>query len=229
VGVLARVLEAAGIATVGLSLVRRQAERVAAPRFLHCEFPLGRPLGRPDDPDFQTDVIRRAFALLARTDVPVLEDHPDTIVDEADDAASCTLPPRLDPGLHPAVDEAQALRPAYHRQLERAGGRTALGRVAGPDGIGPLVGKMVALAGGSSLAEVDLDADSVRAAAQDIRAFYEEASLALAGHVPAARRAETWFYGATETGRVIRAAATALREAGEDRLVWYYLLPGNQA
>ena len=127
-------------------MIRRQAENIKAPRFLHCEFPLGRPLGKPRDAEFQTDVIRRAFALLERSDVPVIEDHPQVIEDEAEQAAACTLPPRHNPDLHPAVDEAQALRPAYNRTVEAADGRTAVGRVAGPDEIGDLVQRFVTLA-----------------------------------------------------------------------------------
>ena len=227
-GVLARVLEEAGIATVGLSLVRRQAENIKAPRFLHCQFPLGRPLGKPGDPDFQTEVIRRAFSLLDRDDVPVIEDHPDVIDDEADHAASCSLPPRHDPDVHPAVDEAEALRPAYRRQLEAAGGRTAVGRVANADDIGDLVGRFVTLADTGSLDAAGLDADSVRAAGQDIRAYYEEAGLALSDHVPAARQLESWFYQQTLTGPIVRAAAAALEAAGEERNTWYYMLPGSQ-
>lgn len=227
-GVLARILEQAGIATVGLSLVRRQAENIKAPRFLHCEFPLGRPLGKPGDSEFQTDVIRRAFSLLDRNDVPVIEDHPDVIGDEADQAASCTLPPRHDPNIHPAVDEAQALRPAYNRQLEAAGGRTAVGRVAGPDNIGDLILKFVALADTVTMETAGFDADTVRAAGQDIRAYYEEAGLALSDHVPAARQLESWFYQQTHTGPIIQAAAAALEAAGEDRNTWYYMLPGSQ-
>ena len=226
---LARVFEAAGMATVGISLVRRQAENIKAPRFLHCEFPLGRPLGKPGDAPFQTDVIRRAFALLDRTDVPVIEDHPDVIDDEADEAASCLVPPRLDPTLHPAIDEALALRPAYNRQLAAANGRTAMGRVGGPDQIAELVGQMIRIASGDSLADAGFNDDSVRAASQDIRAYYEEAALALSDHVPAARQVETWLYQSTETGAVIRAAAVALRTAGVAQAVWYSLLPGNQA
>ena len=52
VGVLARVFEEAGMATTSLSLIREQAENIKAPRFLHCEFPLGRPLGKPGDAEF---------------------------------------------------------------------------------------------------------------------------------------------------------------------------------
>ena len=226
---LARVFEAADIATVGISIVRRQAENVKAPRFLHCEFPLGRPLGRPNDAPFQLDVIRRAFSLLSRSDVPIIEDYPIVIDDEADEPASCVLPPRLDLALHPAVDEALGLRPAYNRQLLSTGGRTAMGRVGGPDQIGALVARMVQLAEGATLEDVGFDADSVRAAGQDIRAYYVEAALALADHVPAARQVETWIYTQTETGRIIRAASRALKEGGAEQSTWYYLLPGNQA
>lgn len=225
---LARVLEEAGIATVGLSLVRRQAENIKAPRFLHCEFPLGRPLGKPLDRAFQTDVIRRAFALLGRSDVPVIEDHPDVIEDQTDVPATCTLPPRHDPDAHAAVDEALGLRPAYNRQLVAADGRTAVGRVGGPDEIGGLIEKMVLLAEHGDLIAVGWDALSVRAAAQDIRAYYEEAGLALSDHVPGARQLESWFYSLTETGPVINAVSNALKAAGEERETWYYMLPGTQ-
>jgi hypothetical protein len=228
VGVLARVFEEAGIATVGLSLVRRQAERIKAPRFLHCEFPLGRPLGRPADPEFQTDVIRRAFALLPRGDVPVIEDHPEVIEDETEEPATCPMPPRHDPGVHPAVDEALGLRPAYNRQREAADGRTAVGRIAGPDGIAALIARFVALAENADLAAAGFDADGVRAASQDVRAYYEEAALALADHVPGARQIESWFYAKTQTGAVIRAAAQSLKAAGVEQDIWYYMLPGSQ-
>ena len=227
-GVLARVLEEAGLATVGISLVRPQAVTTRAPRFLHVDFPLGRPLGRPGDPDFQRDVIRRALALLPRTDVPVLVDHPETIDDEADEPAACPLPLRHDPTLHPAIDEALALRPAYRRHVDGADGRTAFGRVASLDTLADVIAAFVELSAGRSLESIGWDAATARAAAQDVRAYYEEAGLALAGHVPAARRLETWFFHHTEAGAVVREAAAALRRAGADRSTWYYLLPGNQ-
>ena len=52
--VLAHVLEAHGIATVALVPLGRVAERMQPPRTLVCEFPLGRPLGRPARPDVST-------------------------------------------------------------------------------------------------------------------------------------------------------------------------------
>ena len=84
-------------------------------------------LGKPSDPDFQHDVLRRAFALLDADHGPVLVDHPVTIIAD-DTAVSCTLPPRFDPTLAPAVDEANGLRRAYDRSRQRRG-VTSVGRV----------------------------------------------------------------------------------------------------
>ena len=129
---LAHVFEAAGLATIVLSSIRPVAEKMRPPRALHCEFPLGRPLGKPLDSAFQHDVLKRAFALLDRSEGPVLEDHPEVIQSAGVEALSCRLPPRHDPDLPASVDEAQALRPAYDRAVAAAG-RTSVGRVIGPD------------------------------------------------------------------------------------------------
>ena len=131
---LAHVFEAAGLATVVLSAIRPVAEKMAPPRALHCEFPLGRPLGQPRDAEYQHRVLADAFALLERPSGPLLEDFPDTI-ESADEAPlACALPPRYDPDLPAAVDEAKGLRSAYDRALA-ASGRTSVGRAVGPDAI----------------------------------------------------------------------------------------------
>ncbi len=65
VGLLAGVLEAAGIATVCLALLRRVAERVGIPRALAVPFSFGRPLGG-HGPAVQHRVIAQALALLTR-------------------------------------------------------------------------------------------------------------------------------------------------------------------
>ena len=80
--VLAHVFEQAGLATVGISLVRGQAESAKPPRMLNVDFPLGRPLGKPNDAKFQTSVLMAMFGLLERTDVPILEDFPGSIEDQ---------------------------------------------------------------------------------------------------------------------------------------------------
>jgi hypothetical protein len=226
VGTLGHVLEAEGLATVGLSLVRGQIERTHPPRALHCEFPLGRPLGRPGDAAFQRRVLMAAFSLLERPSGPVLEEFPEAIVDEADQPLACPLPPRLDPSVPAAVDEVLGLRPAYDRAVAKSG-RTVVGRVVDVDGVAWSVAAFVRIAAGEPWESVGLPG-SPPEVVLDIRAYYEEAALALSEHVPAARAAESWLYRTTATGRVMREAQAKMREAGAPPPVWFYLLPVSQ-
>jgi len=217
------------MATVGISLVRTSAVAIKAPRFLHCEFPLGRPLGKPGDADFQREVLQTAFALLERNDVPVLEDFPEQIEDDHGEAAACALPPPLDTNLHPAVDEALGLRPAYKRQVAASSGRTAVGRYVTEQDVPDAIAKLIEIADGASLDEADLDGDQVRALCQDVRAYYEEAGVALSEHVPGARQVETWFFKETAAGQLTLAAAKQLEDAGVERNIWHYMRPLTQA
>ena len=73
VGLIQRAIEHRGIATVSLSLLREITEKVRPPRALFVPYPLGYPLGAPNDQALQTRIMLAAFALLARTDCPVLE------------------------------------------------------------------------------------------------------------------------------------------------------------
>lgn len=224
--VLAHVLERAGLATVGISLVRQQAVNVAPPRILHCEFPLGRPLGKPGDAEFQRDVIMRAFALLDRTDVPIIEDHPEVIADLSGPPDSCPLPPRHDPDLAPAIDEAQGLRNAYDRNLERYG-RTAMGRIAGPDGIAELIQVLLDIEAGTPPEDLGYDDPKIVALGQDVRAYYEEAGMQLAGP-SGARELENWFYTVTEAGQLVRRVRDVLREGDDHKLAGGYVAPMSQ-
>ena len=230
-GVLANVFEKAGLSTVGLSLIRGQAESSKAPRMLHVEFPLGRPLGTPSDAAFQTEVLRTAFALLDRNDSPFIVDYPEVIDDVADEPASCPMPPRHDPDLHPAVDEARGISDAYQRNVE-ATGRTVLGRVTTPnaDGVVALIEKMIRLEAGETPADVGFAGGEAIAAGQDIRAYYEEAGLQLAENVVGARALESWFYDITEAGQLIRRAQKVMKEQGTaDDFTVQYILPMSQA
>lgn len=72
VGLVQAALERAGITTVSLSLLREVARVLKPPRALFVPFPMGFPLGAPNDVALQQRVIAAALALLARNDVPVL-------------------------------------------------------------------------------------------------------------------------------------------------------------
>lgn len=216
-------LEAHGLSTVMISLVRGTTERLRPPRALHCEFPLGRPLGRPRDPGFQHSVLDAAFALLARAAGPVLEDFPEQIEDEAEIPVACTVPPRTSTGRHPAAEEALAYRPAYERQLARSG-RTLVGRVIGPDDVPQAVEHFLVLAEARRW-EPNLLPGTPAEVAMDVRAYYEEAAVELSATVPAARSVEAWFFRETLTGRLLLAAQSALRIQGEPRDVWLGVAP----
>jgi len=223
---LAHVFEAAGLATVVFSSIREVAEKMKPPRALHCQFPLGRPLGRPQDEAFQHSVLAAGFALLTRASGPVLEDYPETI-ESADEAPlACPLPARFDANLHPAVDEVQALRGAYNRAVA-ASGRTSVGRIVGADGIAEAVAAMVKIAEGTAWNEAGLPGDPIRSA-HDIRSYYEELAVELAEGPPGPWAAERWFYDVTEAGRAVIAARRAMKEAEAPFPLWFYMAPGSR-
>lgn len=66
-GLVAGVLEQAGIATVVLSCLAEVTEQVEPPRWIDLPYPLGHPLGRPDDPDHQRHILESAIQLLTRS------------------------------------------------------------------------------------------------------------------------------------------------------------------
>ena len=168
------------------------------------------------------------FGLLERTDVPVLEDFAQSIQDQSGEAPdSCPLPPRHNPGLPAAIDEARGLRNAYDRNLEATGGRTLVGRIAGVEGIVGLIEQLIEIENGSSLADVGWDPMTTIAVGQDIRAYYEEAGLQLANNT-GARQLETWFYHQTETGQLIRRVRDLMKERREDGTAVTYIAPMTQ-
>jgi hypothetical protein len=219
---LAHVFEAEGIATVVLAAIGEHAERVHPPRALYCEFPLGRPLGRPGDAELQRRVLEAAFALLERSDGPVLETFPESIHAEGEGALACPLPPRVDPSLHPAVDEARALRSAFERTLSAAEGRTAVGRAVDAERVPDVLAALARITDGTSWKEAGLPGNPI-AASLDVRAYYEEASLA--SRLPAAWQSERWFFEQTEGGKLLLAARAALREQGAPQPLWFFMAP----
>ena len=115
--------------TTGISLVRENAESMRPPRSLWVSFPLGYPLGVPNDAQFQHRVIAAALNLLERGRGPVLEDYP---VD-APEVSRETVP--ACPVSFPNVDnntnwqarltsELSSLKPWYELGRRRRGGRT---------------------------------------------------------------------------------------------------------
>jgi hypothetical protein len=65
VSLVAAEIEHAGIPTVVQVFLREAAEKLRPPRALWVPFDHGYPLGEPDNPALQVDVLRQTFALLS--------------------------------------------------------------------------------------------------------------------------------------------------------------------
>ena len=223
---LAHVFEAAGLSTVVITPMRFIAEKMKTPRSLYVEFPLGLPLGKPRDAEFQHSVLRAAFALLERREGPVLEDFPETIQSKDGEPLVCSLPPRYDPDLHPAIDEAKALRAAYDRAVA-ANGRTTVGRVITADEIPAALEKFLRIADGEPWDQHGFDGP-LMFVAHDIRAYYEELVFEIADSAFEAWGAERWFYEKTEAGKLILEVSSKMKETKAPVMEWYMLAPGSR-
>ncbi len=223
---LAHVFEAEGLATIALGSQRNQIANTAPPRGLWCDFPLGRPLGKPGDAEFQHRVLAHAFALLEATG-PVFETFAESIADDGTEVLACPLPPRHDANAHPAVDEARGLRAAYDRAVSRYGNRVGAGRVVDADHITDAIEAFARVADGTDWKQAAIPGIPARVA-QDIRGYYETAALGLADHVPGAWAGTRWFFDRTEGGKTVTAAREAMRVAGVKQSVWFYMTPGDR-
>ncbi|MBI4251052.1 MAG: hypothetical protein HY618_01200 [Candidatus Tectomicrobia bacterium] len=69
-GLVARAIEAAGVPTVSVSIVKEITLQVRPPRALFLRWPLGHPLGEPGRPAQQRQVMLDALGLLETAAAP---------------------------------------------------------------------------------------------------------------------------------------------------------------
>ena len=69
-GLIARIVEAAGIPTISISLTKELTLAVGVPRAIFLKWPLGHPLGEPDRPAQQRTVIYVALHTLLTAQAP---------------------------------------------------------------------------------------------------------------------------------------------------------------
>ena len=197
---------------------------MAPPRGLFCDFPLGRPLGIPNDAAFQHRVLARALGLL-ESDGPTVQDFGESIEDTASEVLVCPLPARHDPDAHPAVDEARGLRAAYDRAVAKHGNRAGAARLLDADAVPAAIESFIRVAEGVPWKEAGIPGVPARVS-HDIRGYYEMAAMEIVGHTPAAWTGYRWFRDETQTGAVIKAAQKSIRESGvKNDALWRFLLP----
>lgn len=240
-GALAHYIEDEGVATTGISLVRENTERLRPPRFLWVPFELGRPFGAPDDPEFQTKVLRATLALLERPGPPpILDDFPDNAPgDGPTDMTGWSCPISFPPPegtdqpalLARILDEISNLTP-WQALATETRGRTGLG--AARMGIERSARFLHALwAGGGSTDNPSTTlslGQTFRGASEDMKTFYMEAATARPGRVTSRELAD-WFWGQTSAGELLLALHPVGLEsvdAGVRRVALGQLIPRAQ-
>jgi len=219
--VIARVLEEEGLATVSIALVKEHAAKVKPPRALFVPFPYGYPLGKPDDPEFQHQVIAAAFSLLEGPEGPVLVDFPEeTGITALPQASEVEM---LAPILEDPANEVTALRPFYERWVESRQDRTSVGVSGIPQRrFRGMIRFLQSYARGEETdlpqrpPEISLP-QFVRYCVDDLKAFYYEARLT---QRPESTEPEihTWFWGDTAAGQLVADIARQMKDTEDPAL-----------
>ena len=217
-------LEERGFSTVALAAVRAQAERTRPPRALWTSAVLGRPVGEPDDAEFQTRVVKVALALLERSDGPViledfpddppgLIDAPDWVAPEMTEAAVFSTPGAWREAF---ATELRSLMPVWRAAQVRFG-RTSVGLSFQPPEEWPVFAATTLDGGLPVVPALETTALSVRFLCDDIKALYGEAAQA-SGPKPSANQVDTWFWRHTVAGGMLRALRVVAMESENNGL-----------
>jgi hypothetical protein len=217
--VLARTLEAAGLATVSVSLVREHTVKVLPPRALWVPFPFGLPLGHAGDTVQQRRVLLSALSLFLEPSGPVLRDLAGEEEDERGAPLQASDAGDAGPATVDVATELSLMRQYYERRLEGSG-RTTVGLTRIPHRrFRGVVGFLEAFADGGSpdMGERPADVEPhlwVRWCVDDLKALYLEGRLAM---MPSetTEEAARWLWSETALGVLIRRVAVRM-EASSD-------------
>lgn len=219
------------VATTGVSLIREHAEGMKPPRSLFVPFPLGRPLGSPDQPDFQRDVLRTALQLLETASETVLADYPHDAPTSGDDPWACAValappePANESEALRDQlVEEIRQLAP-WHAESRKRRGRSTVGiSGASLDQVEDLANLLANFATGEEPTDGEIDWNHpmpmrIKFASDDLRAFYHESATAQPGaNYPTDADLNDWLFNQTLLGTVLRQIVGLMRESDDRRV-----------
>lgn len=212
-------IEARGIATTTIGLVRPHMERTRPPRGLWVPFPLGRPLGEPEDKAFQHSVLKAALSLLERASGPViLENYPSdapSMADSAEWRPKLSLEPTNSHLLKTGSDWAAAFESEMHIVMpvwevaKNQSGRTMVGNAPlSPTDWAPYAMQFIDGEIPESPVAFMSSAVLLRYIADDIKAMYYEAGQATTPR-PSVKQIESWFWNHTLAADFLRTLRSA--------------------
>ncbi len=114
-GLVARSLEAAGIATIVLTPMPEFHREIGIPRVAAIEYPFGRVVGQVGDPQGQLRVIEAALGCLEKADRPGQAFHLDFTWPEAPKTAKWQ-PPEISPIVKHFLEEIKKAAAEAHRR-----------------------------------------------------------------------------------------------------------------
>lgn len=230
-GALGHYLEAQGIPTTQISLIREHTETIQPPRALWVRFTLGRPLGRPNDPALQTRVILAALALLEAETGPVLADFPDDGPDVSEPAENDAELPACPVSFGKSdgqKTETEQLLEAFRQEL--ADCRSWYDMAAAKQGFSSVAyfpPKAVFDVFNDFLLDKPMTLDdniaspalALRLAAQDLKiAYFESVMVRPDMTLPDVTAFNRWFWQKTTAGEVLRAVRDKCRAAEDAAL-----------
>lgn len=183
------------------------------PRALWVPFELGRPLGAPDQPEFQDRVLRAALDLLQRPSGPVLEDFPADAPTGAPPQELLACPVSFAVTDASLDDEAallaafqaevEGLRNWYDIAVQRRGRTTADTSGMSPEAVADYIatfarGEVPSVTSQDAAPNVNL-----RTASEDLKAYYAEAVTAQPGRATDTASLADWFWGETVAAKVL--------------------------
>ena len=214
---LARYLEEDGVPTVTIALIPQHAKAMTPPRALAVPFDLGRPLGAPNRPQFQHEVLSALLDLATREGPgPVFEEFTqDAPRAPAEEGWACPVnlapPPDDRSELERGVaDEIARLRPWHDRAVALRGRTGTASSTLDVEEINRFLNTFLSESPptDSPVAALSLG-DAFKLAAEDLKAFYAEAATVRPDSMASAGEYGDWFWDETAAGALLE----TLREA----------------
>jgi hypothetical protein len=229
VSALAHYLEGEGIPTAAISLIREHAVKIQPPRALWVPFELGRPLGVPDNPEFQRRVLLALLELFDAANGPILADFPEDAPPGAQEPVHLVCPVTFPKAVVRLNDEellyqtlqqeVAELRMWYDLSIARLGRTTV-----GSSGLAiEVAAKFVGAFMFDDAPTTPLDGVPalalLRLAVEDLKSFYFEAMTAQPGqqNVTSAILAK-WFWSETTAGKILFFLQDRWRESANPTL-----------